>query len=359
MYLIVTILLILFILLGLTHHWLSGGRQPAYREPDDARIRQSFAAQPEDEAPQKVVRAKVLDLGARVGAKLANKDTQGAREEFDRLSEGRTYPSEFRTTDANGVSAEWVLADGADSNRRLLYIHGGGFQFGSPKSHRTITSKFAEITGCAVLSIDYRMLPENRIADGISDCRSAYQWMLENGPHGPAPARQVYVAGDSAGGNLSLSLIAWVRDQKLRSPDAVVAMSPLTDATLSASSLRSNEATDITLKPLIAPLNRIPFVVRIWLLALLNRARPANPALSPLLGQLSDLPPTLLQASESEMLLDDSRRYFCKAYAAGSPVVLQTWANAVHVWQMFDPELPQARSAWREIEKFLAQHSKA
>jgi len=359
MYYIVAIFLVIFALLALTHSWLRGGRQPEYKEPDDPNIRQSFAMQPQDEAPLKAVHATVLDLGARVSAKLAGKDIRGAREAIDSLSEGRIYPSEFTATEANGVPAEWVIAPGSDSDRRLLYIHGGGFKFGSPKSHRTITNKFAEITGCVVLSIDYRMLPENRMKDAINDCRSAYQWMLENGPDGSAPVRQVYVAGDSAGGNLTLSLIAWVRDQKLRRPDAVVTMSPLTDATLSAGSLRSNEATDVMLKPLLAPINRIPPIARIWLLALANRTRPANPIYSPLLGQLSDLPPTLLQASESEMLLDDSKRYFCKAWAAGSPVVLQTWANAVHVWQLFDPELAQAREAWREIGKFIEQHTKA
>lgn len=358
MYFIAVIILVIFTLMALTHYWLSGGRQPEYEEPDEPNIRQSFAAQPQNEAPLRAVYETVRDLGARVSAKLANKDTRGAREAIDSLSEGRTYASDFTPTQANGVPAEWVIAPGADSARRLLYIHGGGFKLGSPKSHRTITSKFAETTGCAVLSIDYRMMPENRLKDAISDCRSAYQWLLENGPDGPNPARQVYVAGDSAGGNLALSLIAWIRDQKLRQPDAVVAMSPLTDARLSADSMRSNEATDVMLKSLLAPLNRIPPAVRIWLLALANRMRPANPIYSPLLGQLSDLPPTLLQASESEMLLDDSRRYFCKAYAAGSPVVLQTWANAVHVWHLFDPELSQAREAWREIEKFIAQHSK-
>jgi acetyl esterase/lipase len=180
---------------------------------------------------------------------------------------------------------------------------------------------------------------------------------LDNGPQSESPAEQIFVAGDSAGGNLALSLVAWLRDQKMRQPDAVVAFSPLTDATLSGASVRENENSDIMLKSLIAPLNRIPDAVRIWVLAIVNRTNPANPAVSPLFGNLADLPPILLQASESEMLLDDSRRYFCKANAAGSPVKLQTWADVMHVWQLFDPELPQARQAWQEIEKFIRQHS--
>lgn len=358
MYIIIATFVILITFLLLTHVWLRGSRQPEYKEPDDPGIRQFFTSRPDDIAASDAVHETVRDLSRRVSAKVANKDTRGAREEIDSLSAGRVYPCEFTATNANGVAAEWVTAPDSNPDRRLLYIHGGGFKFGSPKSHRTNTSNFAELTGCAVLSIDYRMLPEHRLKDAINDCRTAYQWMLENGPGGPARAQQVFVSGDSAGGNLSLSLIAWVRDQGLRRPDAVVVMSPLTDATLSGASVRSNEATDTMLKSLMAPLNRMHPSIKIWVLALVNRMRPGSPVNSPLLADLSDLPPTLLQASEAEMLLDDSRRYFSKAYAAGSPVVLQTWADVVHVWQLFDPELPQAREAWREIEKFIAEHSR-
>ncbi len=345
-------------LLIVAHYWLRGGRrQPEYEEPNEPGIRRLFTTRPQDEAALNAVHEAVRDLSKRIRAKAASNDTPGVRKLIDSLSDGRIYPCEFTAVNANGVPAEWVVAPGADFDRRLLYIHGGGFKFGSPKSHRTNTCKFAELTHCVVLSIDYRMLPEYRLKDAISDCRSAYQWILENGPAVAAPARQVFVSGDSAGGNLALSLIAWVRDQGLTRPNAVVVMSPLTDATFSGNSMRSNEATDTMLKSLLAPLNRIPSGFRIWLLTLINRARPGNPVYSPLLGDLSDLPPTLLQASEAEMLLDDSRRYFRKAYAAGSPVVLQTWTNVVHVWQLFDPQLPQAGEAWREIEIFIAEHS--
>ena len=84
-----------------------------------------------------------------------------------------------------------------------------------------------------------------------------------------------------------------------------------------------------------------------------HRLRPANPIISPLLGDLSRLPPTLVQASEAEMLLDDARRYVYKAFACGSPVKLQTWTDMVHVWQIFEPELPQATEAWGEIGRFI------
>jgi acetyl esterase/lipase len=276
-----------------------------------------------------------------------------ARALIDSMSDGRDYVSEFLPVDAGGVPAEWVLAPGAENTRRVLYIHGGGFIMGSPKSHRTITSKFSEITGCAVLAIDYRLLPEHKHMDSVEDCRTAYQWILENGPDGPENIRQLFIGGDSAGGNLSLSLIAWIRDNGLRAPEAVVALSPLTDCTFSGASIRANEDTDVMLKPVMRALNRLPKFLKSWWVVWTHRVRPGNPVASPLLGDLSGLPPTLVQASEAEMLLDDALRYVYKASACGSPVKLQTWTDMVHVWQIYDPHLPQAAEAWVEIGKFL------
>lgn len=357
MHLIYSLLILAILLWAIDRFYLRGAPQPEYQEPEDPETRQFFISQPESAAALQAVKQSVQEISRKIAAKLAHKDLKGARDVVDSMSEGRDYPSEFIPADANAVAAEWVVAKHASHERRLLYIHGGGFKFGSPKSHRTITNNFAQLTGCTVLSIDYRMMPEHHFKDAIEDCRTAYQWLLGNGPDGPSPAGQIFVAGDSAGGNLTLSLIAWIRDQNIRPPDAVVAMSPLTDATLSGASVRRNEKSDIMLNRLIAPLNRMPNAIRPWIMAFLNRARPADPVVSPLFGNLSGLPPILLQASEVEMLLDDSRRYFTKACAAGSPVKLQTWSDVVHVWQLFDPELPQAREAWQEISQFIQQHS--
>jgi monoterpene epsilon-lactone hydrolase len=124
---------------------------------------------------------------------------------------------------------------------------------GSPVSHRPITDRLARLTGCAVFSLDYRLMPEHRAWTGIEDCRAAYRWILDNGPEGPAPAASWSSAGDSAGGNLTLSLIAWVRDRGLRQADAAIAFSPATDAVLDAPSLRANIATDPMLGPAFGP----------------------------------------------------------------------------------------------------------
>ena len=275
------------------------------------------------------------------------------REMLDRMFEDRELDARSVPVDAGGVRAQWVLAPGADPDRRLLYIHGGAFTLGSPKSHRTVTSQLSAVSGAAVLAIDYRLMPEHPRRAGIDDCRNAYRWLLDHGPERAAPAGAVFVAGDSAGGNLTLSLIHWVRDAGLRAPDAAVALSPLTDATFSSPSMRDNVATDPMLGPMFGPMARIPQWVLLWVGWLQTRIRPCDPLVSPLRADLSRLPPVLLQASEVEMLFDDSRRYVNRARAAGSPVQLQVWSHMVHVWQLFNPELPEARQALAEVGKFL------
>ena len=281
--------------------------------------------------------------------------TAALRKYLDEAFAGRSFDARFLPTDAGGVAAEWVLAPGADPLRRTLYIHGGGFIVGSPRSHRTLTTRFSAMTGGAVLAIDYRLMPEHRRRAGIDDCRAAYRWLLAHGPDGAAPAQAVFVAGDSAGGNLTLSLLAWARDGGLRLPDAAVAFSPLTDATLASPSIATNMESDPMLGPMFGPLLRVPRWILLWLGWLQTRINPQDPLVSPVRGDLSRLPPLLVQASEAEMLLDDARRYVAKARAAGSPVRLQTWDHMVHVWQIFNPELTEAREALAQVERFLAE----
>jgi monoterpene epsilon-lactone hydrolase len=239
------------------------------------------------------------------------------RKYMDGIFADRVLDVGITPVDCAGVPGEWVLAPGADPARRTLYIHGGAFMMGSPLSHRTLTSQFSHLSGGAVLAIDYRLMPEHPRRAGIDDCRTAYRWMLEHGPTGAAAAQAVFVAGESAGGNHKLSLIQRVRDQRLRAPDAAVALSPLTDATLSSPSMRANIRTDPMLGPLFGPMARFPNTLLLWFGWMQTRIRPSDPVISPLRGNLAGLPPVLLQASEVEMLFDDSRRYANRAQAAG------------------------------------------
>jgi len=353
MYLFSGVILLLLFLWAFERFYLRGQRVGEYPPPGgkDSVRRFTRAGGPGPEHQQIVTAVRELTL--RIAVNQNNHNLKAARAAFDSISEGREIRSEYFPVDAGGVPAEWVIAPGADKSRRVLYIHGGGFVVGSPKSHRTITSRFSEISGCAVLAIDYRLMPEHHLEDCVEDCRTAYHWILGNGPDGPGEISQLFIGGDSAGGNLALSLIAWIRDNKLRAPEAVVALSPLTDVTFSGQSLHDNMETDVMLKPFMKVLNTLPQFVKSWYVFWTYRLRPCNPMASPLLGDLSHLPPTLVQASEAEMLLDDARRYVYKASASGSPATLQTWTDMVHIWQIFDPQLPQAVEAWVEIGRFL------
>ena len=313
-----------------------------------------------DAAPSEAHQAVVASLGGIATTLKSTPRSQHLpllRHYMDNLFADSDPTTQVIAVNASGVPAEWVLAAGVDHRRRLLYIHGGAYTMGSPKSHRRLTRKFSEVANAAVLAIDYRLMPEHPRMAGIEDCRTAYRWLLDHGPAGPEAASAIFVAGDSAGGNLTLSLIAWVRDQGLRAPNAAVALSPATDATLGSPSLKNNLGTDPMLGPLFKPLTRIPRTVLLWATWLQNRLRPSDPVLSPVFGDLSGLPPLLVHASESEMLFDDSRRYVNKAIAAGSPVTLQTWRHMVHVWQIYHPDLPEGREAFGEIGKFLQAHS--
>jgi acetyl esterase/lipase len=275
------------------------------------------------------------------------------RDYMEQIPTGRTFDCEFRPVDAGEVSGEWVLAPGADPARRVLYLHGGAFIAGSPNSHRTITSRFSEVAQAAVFSVDYRLMPEHRRRHGIDDCQAAYRWILENGPNGPGRPQRLYLGGDSAGGNLALVLAAWARDTGLPKPDGVVGLSPLTDSSYSSPSIRANVRSDAMLGPLFGALLKIPRPLLAWLFALENRFRPVDPRVSPVFGDLSGLPPTLIQVSAAEMLLDDARRYVNKARAAGSPARLQCWAGLLHVWQILTPEVPEAVEAFERIGEFV------
>ncbi|MDG1819122.1 MAG: alpha/beta hydrolase [Porticoccaceae bacterium] len=316
-----------------------------------------FPASADSDASLKAIRTKISAVHSEnIGLSLKQR-MLAIRKNMDSFFADVPIVSAITPVNAGGVDAEWVIAPGADSNRRLLYIHGGAFYVGSAKSHRVITSKLSEISNCAVLAINYHLMPEHSRMAGIEDCRCAYRWLLDNGPQGRAKAAAVFVAGDSAGGNLTLSLLAWLRDTGCRLPNGAVALSPVTDARMRSPSIKRNLETDIILKPLAKGLSKIPrplIVVSKWLF---TGQSPKDPVVSPLHGDLSGLPPILVQVSDSEILLDDGRRYVNKAAAAGTDAVLQRWQNVPHVWQIFYPDLPEAIEAFDEIEAFLKRCS--
>lgn len=345
---------VLGVVFWLLARWFGRGEDlTVFDHPPEPAASEVFGNPDGPSAEHRQAENEIRSAGGQVRGMSRAQMLQFMRDFMEAVPAGRTFDCEFRPVTADGVAGEWVLAPGADPARRVLYIHGGAFIAGSPNSHRTITSCFATVTGAAVFAVDYRLMPEHRRRDGIEDCQAAYRWMLEHGPDGSDRPLRLYLGGDSAGGNLALVLAAWARDEELRMPDAVVALSPLTDSTYSGPSIPGNVATDTLLGPLFGALLKVPKPLLAWIFFLQNRFRPVDPLVSPLRGDLSRLPPTLLQVSASEMLLDDARRYVNKARAAGSPARLQVWPGLLHVWQILNPEVPEAVEAFERIGDFI------
>lgn len=324
----------------------------SYRAPDQSRFdtpRDKLVMTPEQVSPEhEDVLRKLKAFHQISGIKV-----QDQRQRMEALF-FQEVDAAITPVDVFGISSEWVVAANADPDRRLLYLHGGAFRVGSPRSHRYITAELSKRAGVAVLAIDYRMQPEFKTIHCHEDAQSAYQWILQHGPKGAGEAKELYVAGDSAGGNLTLSVIAWARDKGLRPADGAIALAPLTDATMSSPTWESHQQTDPFLGPSVGKLMKLPLAV-IHLVQRIGAGAPLNdPLLSPLLGNLSNLPPTLIQASVDEMLYGDAQRYANKARSHGNDITLQLWPKMVHVFQGFGPELPEAQDALDKIAAFIA-----
>lgn len=288
-------------------------------------------------------------------------DLATLRRQFDDRGSAAPAASTVRHVDIGGIAAEWLVPPTHVPGRRLLYLHGGGFVMGSPRSHRPIADRLAVRLGAAVLVPDYRLQPEHPRTAAIADARSAWRWLVANGPDGTGAATTLLLAGDSAGGTLALGVAAWARDHRdmpsAAVPDAVVAFSPQTDATFSGPSVRSNLDSDVLQGPALRAAIDAPRPALLWMSLLMNRIAPGSPQVSPLFGDLHGLPPTLIQASAVEMFLDDAVRYANKARAAGSPLELQVWPHTVHAWQVFD--VPEARDALDAVARFVEARVRA
>lgn len=240
------------------------------------------------------------------------------------------------------VPCEWVLAPGADPDLRLLYIHGGGFVSGSGGHYLPLAAHISAAAKCAVLLPDYRLAPEHRFPAGLDDCVSAHEWMVANGPSGPAPASATFVAGDSAGGSLTLATLLALRDRRLKLPAGGIPISPTTDLTLASESLKT--VVDPIISSKTMPVFRDHY---------LGKGDPTNPLASPVFGDYRGIPPLLIQVGEHEMLLDDSIRVAKKARADGIAVKLEVWPGMFHVFQSHNPLLPEGQEAVDHIAAFI------
>lgn len=339
------------ILRYLVHRPLTAAALTQYDLPKQPLYFDKKASQPHTYLEQYLIQSEMklakLPQKERLAALRQNLDDGGIR-----ITPSATIT---KVNTKSGINGEWVVDPKAKATTRILYIHGGAFYMGSPQSHRIITCKFSKIAQAEVFALDYRLRPEHPRLASFKDCKEAYLWLLENGANGKSKAKDIIIAGDSAGGNLTLALLTWIRDKKLPQPQAAICLSPVTDSTLSSPSIVKNLDKDAMLKSGLKALlsfSKTNLLIGGWLD---NKVRLTDPRISPLFADLSNLPATFIQVSDSECLEDDARRYTNKARVAGSEVTLQVWANMMHVWHTFEPELDEAKAAFSEIEKFINQ----
>jgi len=244
-----------------------------------------------------------------------------------------------------GVPVEWVEPKTLSQDARApicVYLHGGGYIAGSLNSHRDMATHLASMAQVRMLMVDYRLAPEHPFPAAHEDAMAVYQALLERGV---APG-QLLMGGDSAGGNLALATTQTIRDTGLPLPRGLVLFSPWIDLTHQSNSIASNEATD-------AMLHRQLLVDALAMYA--PTAQATNPKISPLLGNLSGLPPTLTVVSLSEILRDDALRLHQLLQAAGGDSTCLQWKHTPHAFAVMARLLPEARDALRQTAAFMAR----
>lgn len=237
------------------------------------------------------------------------------------------------------LQGEWAFPAQPAHGRTVLYLHGGGYFFGSPATHRPLTTRLAAESGARVFSLSYRLAPEHRYPAALEDAVAAYQQLLQQG----FCRRNLVIAGDSAGGGLTLALLVALRDRGLPLPAAAVCFSPWTDLAGTGASLRDNDLACAMFRG---------EALRASARHYLGEANPFDPLVSPLYADFEGLPPLLLHVSDSEVLRDDSTRLAEKAGLHGVEVCLKIWSDQPHVWQLF-PHLPEARDSLSQAAEFV------
>ena len=242
----------------------------------------------------------------------------------------------------NGVPAEWVSARGAAADRAVLYLHGGGYVLGSIATHRELAARISAASGARCLVIDYRLAPEHPFPAAVEDAVKAYRWLLDVGY---APER-LAIAGDSAGGGLTMATLLALRDAKLPMPATAVCISPWVDLAVEGESMstRAKEDPMLSREPLLAMAKHY-----------IGSGTARAPLASPVFADLRGLPPLLIHVGDHETLLDDSTRLAERARRAGVEVELEIWPEMIHVWHAFAAMVPEGREAIERIGAHLAK----
>lgn len=233
-----------------------------------------------------------------------------------------------------GVKGERVVPQGAVNGRRILYLHGGGYTIGSPRSHRPMVARIAEAAKAIALVPDYRLGPETRFPGAVEDATAVYRALIEAGTE----PGQIAVGGDSAGGGLAMALALSLKAEGLPQPSSYLSISPWADLTQSGASYRAKADTDpVITKPGLDQMA----------LAYLGGLDPHDPLASPVFGDFEGVAPVFIQTGSEEALLSDSLTLADVLAHARVEVRLEVWPEMIHVFQAYGGVLNAARRAIR------------
>ncbi len=278
--------------------------------------------------------------------KVISYNLEDTRRFLDKLSSMTTISKEIKIESINidGITAEWIYFPESRKDKILLYLHGGGYVAGSLQMYRDLASRISKSINGRSLLIDYRLAPENEVFPAaLEDATKTYQWLISKMK---IPPKNVIIAGDSAGGGLSLALLLNLKNNNIALPAAAICLSPWTDLTLSGNSIKANADQD----PFIS-LEVLEFYAKTGLMG----KNPRDPLISPLFGDFTGLPPILIQVGTAECLLDDSIRVAKIAKKAGVDMTLDIWDDMVHVFQIFASVAPESQEAIKKMGEFTSR----
>jgi len=247
-----------------------------------------------------------------------------------------------QAVDAGGVPAEWITAPGAQQEKVIYYLHGGGYTMGSISTHREVVSRLSRAAKARALLIDYRLAPENRFPAALEDAKAGYRWLLSTG----LKPNNLVIAGESAGGGLTVATLMELRDLQIPLPAAAICMSPWVDM----EGLGKSMVTKSGIDPIVRQ-NDLKMNAK----AYLGDADRRAPLVAPIYGNLKGLPPLLIQVGTAEILFDDATRLAERARLDGVDVVFEPWEEMIHMWHMF-PMLPEGNQAIERIAEFMRNH---